>query len=982
MTEPLEDLYALLGLDPTIEDSKTIDAAIERKRLEWNKDSPDPREKRKNEHNRNRVREIRGALAKDGARYRQFAIDEAKRREADDLALIKDLLETLAGLDAITPAHLDGIGKAVGRRIPAAKIAAAAKAAGLEAKPQHAAAAKVNDPAGMAAELELLRKRDLYDFLDAPPSSSLTVLQEKAVEVHRFWSTKNKTAVQGAATALAARAEICFKTPAAKRNYDAHLVDIRLKPLEAHITLLGEGGVIAGRNVALLVSRGVKYGVSAEVAAEFIRNFALASKFEVRGTARPSDEAPLRLFCGACGTLALKSDDKHCRNCSESLHRPCPNPKCEATVYSTDNACTACGFKAADGPWVDKELAKAQKALATGDHDAAEAAATGILARWPGFEPALSLIVNATAAAVKAKIAEGEFERLNRERRLAAAETALQKVIGLVGAKRCAARTSALEAARGKAAEAVQTGREALHRRDLGAAQTHFEAALLIEVDQADALAELARLPVEGLKGLGLVRKDGRIELNWAAGLPGTRYQVLRRASDPLVSYAAEHLIGEIDKLRFIDTAAPRGVPLYYGVVAVRRGNQSPMVYAGPTLSPAKVKDFRALASDRQAVLTWRAPPGAIAVELGIQIEKVAAPTRRLQGGSFVHDALRNGAAVDYFMVAVFADPNGGEIRSDPVHARIVPSAPMEPVKALSATRRGRLLELKWPPPSQGRVEILMLENPLSCSMGARISEADLLQLGKLIPITSSQSGFTQIDLNAFPQELAKGLARFAIFVSDGSAATVGASATVGLVDPVTDVTSSISGSYVVLKWTWPVAGDIVKVGVRFDTAPMSPEDPIAVYKDVTRSAYLADGCFRILSPDPRAHHISIWTGQSGLEDFSEPVNIVEAMGMTRQVRYQVSRKNLNRKQMVIQLSGPPGTVLRGVEVHGRDSYAPLSRADGTLIVQTGSIELADGRAEIGVPDEFTKTGMFIKVFCRDPSDVRLVSADKGGSKL
>jgi endogenous inhibitor of DNA gyrase (YacG/DUF329 family) len=988
MTETFEDLFGLLGLDAAIDDSKVIAQAIERKKREWsNPSSPDHLQ---NAHNRGRIKWIADELSDPvkRAEYRKRATSESERQREEARQLLNDLLETLDGEGPATTGDIDRLAKLVGPRIGRKQLEEiVTRAVGLESasgsKPPRMATGAISIVTAneIASKLALVGKRDLYDFLDGTRDSTPAILLDRTREEYARAEGKKQTPLHSARLGLLGHAETLFKNADAKKSYDAHLAQLFLKPLDLHIGLLGDRGAITPDGLTALKSRGVRLGATAEAAEAYIRRVIQTRKYRLQDQQAGARGLPARTFCGPCGEPAWSAAEVYCGKCKAKLVRPCPN--CGKPVQSMNPFCGACGFNTGDAPWIDEQMALAKTASTAGEFEAAETILRAVLRVWPKYELALAELKTCAEQAAGAAAVDLEFDRLVRERRLQAAEMLLSKVITRFGPRRFAALRPRLEKARRRAADVVEQGREALAERNLALAQARFEAALAIEVDQPEATAELARLPVDAPASIKLLRRGGKIELSWPATLPGTRYQVLRRIGGPLAGDTNDTVLTELAGLSWTDSSPPCGPQLHYGVVAMRRGNLSPVRAAPPTLVPSRVEQFRALAGDGLVNITWKTPPGAPGVELRARRGKGREETWRPRGSAFVHRDLTNGEAVEYVIAAVYPDPTStGEIRSDEATATATPSTMLEPIAVLDAKRVGAEVYLKWTPPPNGRVEVRLLAEALTHDFGARVSDTDLALLGKSVPILSDRTGETRIDLSANPAEVAGGLARFVIVAAGGSSATIGATACVVMLDPVRKPTSKVSGASILLQWTWPDRGDQVRIAVRFDSEPTGPDDPAAVHYDITRQAYQRDAGFRIPSRTEQPHHIGLWVGQSGVSERSGSVTLVETMGVSREVVYRSVRKAIVGKQRVIQFSGPVGIVLREVEIYSRQDYPPIGRSDGMLIARAERIELAGGRAEMDVPSEALQAGAFVKVFCRDQDSVRLRSQDAGGVRL
>ena len=958
-------------------DAEAIAAAIERKRALWSKAHDD-----RSKHLLLRVGDVRAALldATQCDVYRAFARSEQARLA--DLArerlaaLVDTLAQSMREGAAVIPAELARLTDSV-KPIPPPDVRSALQAAGLRlADPgqQPNATRKVGFER-IDDLLDLLGKRDLYDMLSLPPSASLTEIIAKAdAEFARVDPKPAKNVEKLLVQKLVGDVKVIFKSEADRRTYDTQLADAALRPLDAHIELLGRRErCITADQLALLKARATKMGSEPRAAEDYILRYCEAKDLLVythAGAARRGQ--PPQVFCAHCGTLARSPDQHHCRHCGRALSGTCFS--CGRPVYAMDLACVACGFAVADAAPFEAKLADARAASSAGDSERAAQLLRELLTRWPGHAPALEALAAATTRTQQVAAARMGIDSSLAQRHVHAADKALLAAVASFGAPAFEPQRTQVQAARAQAAGALGRGREALRRGQLDEAEAQLDAVLRIAADDAEAQALLDAIPVDAPRQAKATRQGVQVRLRWEAGAPGTRYRVLRRVGAPATPEDATTL-GEPTELEWVDGAPPRGLPLHYAVIALRRGRASPLAATGPVLVPDAPADFNAVAGDGQVQLRWRLPRGASGVELRATPQSGPEERWQLGGDGYLHRGLRTGEPVDYTLAALFPDPAGGTCSSAPARQSATPSVALEPVRGLTAAREGSAVVFSWQPPPLGRTEIRLLNGPLAHPAGARVSVAELATLGRALPMQAASPGRGRAELGTIQGELA----RFVAVTVDASSATIGATANLLILDPVRDVTTSVSGRFIVVRWTWPAAGDQVDVAWRFDRAPESPTDPQASSQSVSRENYRRQGAFRIPAEAERPHHIALWVRGREAGHWSDRAVTCEAMGATVEVRYR-TRKRAFGSARYVELSGPAGTVLSNVEIYAREGRPPVARAEGMRIAQVATLTLAGGKAEVDA--SAGSVGSFVKVFCDDPATFRLSGIDKNGERL
>lgn len=975
MAPPLGNLYLLLDLDPAVTDTKPITDAIERKQAVWSKAHDD-----RSKNLLLRISEMRTALLDANQRevYQAYARAEQTRliKLARDrlAALVDTLARSMREGAVVIPAELSRLADAV-KPISLADVRSALKAAGLRVlEPGQQSTRKVNFER-IDDLLDQLGKRDLYDMLALPPTASLTEMIAKAdAEFARVDPKPAKNVEKLLVQKLVGEAKVIFKTEVDRNIYDAYLADASLRPLDVHIELLGRRErCITADQLALLKACATKMGCNPRVAETYILRYCESKNFLVYAHISATRRGqPLQIFCAHCGTQARTPDEIYCWQCGQALSGKCF--ACNQSVYAMDLACVTCGFVIADAAPFEVKFSAARAASSAGEFERATQLLRELLTRWPHNERALEALAVATTRTQQAAAARINIESAIARRQMLAADKALLAAVASFGAKAFEAQRAQVHAALALAAGSLGRAREALNRGQINEAEAQINAALQAVADDTDAQTLLDSIPVDAPRQLKAARQGVQVRLHWDAGVSGTRYRVLRCVGIPATPEDSM-TVAELTGTEWIDSSPPRGISLHYAIVALRRGINSALATAGPVLVPDTPTQFVAVPGDGQVQLSWRLPRGATNVELRATPQSGSEQRWQLGGDGFVHDELRNGEQVDYTLVAIFPDPAGVSCLSAPVRTNATPSIALEPVRSLTASREGTSVVFTWQPPPSGSTEIRQLNGPLHHAVGARVSAGELATLGSVLSLQLSSSGMGCAELGSIKSERIN----FVAVTMGALSATIGASTSLLILDPVREATTSVSGRYIVVKWNWPAMGGHVDVAWRLDRAPECPTDPRAIVQSVSREEYARNGAFRIHAEVEQVHHIALWVRGKEGGCWSDGVILRESMGVTVEVSYRVGRR-LFSSERYVELKGPPGTVLSNLEIRAHDSKVPNKRADGVMIAQAATVQLTGGKARIKVLNDYDCH--FIKVFCDDPTTYRLLSVNKSGERI
>ncbi|MEI9851210.1 MAG: zinc ribbon domain-containing protein [Sphingomonas sp.] len=983
MSAPQHDFYTLLSLGPDVDDWPVIEKTIAEHKTRWTR-ALGSRSAVAAKQNLALVPRMQADLKDPALRaeYRRFAIEQAERRRKTAEALLADLFETLDGQGPLGEEDIENIARALGPDIGKPAIAHAAAGKGFEfavASPARKAGRTLLGAVASRIEklLEAVDRADLYAFLGMERNATPAALAEKAKSLRQgIDEIKRDSDAYNNTNDLIGVCLTQFKDLTAKQVYDDHLADRGLKPLDAHIRLLGDRGPIDAEGFAALVRRGILLGATPAAAETYIDRAIEKSDKYRRAIAKPAGGSRRKtIFCGSCGTVAASPESTACTKCGRKLKQDCPS--CQLPVYSMHAFCDRCGFDTGDCKAVDAQIASATAAMAAQDLEKAETLLRAVIERWPGHRQVTRMMKDVVALRADAIKAEVELDGLIRTRKLGQAEKLLVRAVQEFGAGRFTTRQQQLELLRAKAALPIAEAQDAVRRKDHAAAGDLLEQALRIEADNEEAAAMLASLPVDPPEDVRLSQRGNVIELEWTAQ-PGIAYRIMRRSRS-----SSDIIADEIEESQWIDRAPPTGTALVYEIRAQRSGRLSPAVAPAPVLLAVPATNFRAVAGDGRVDLGWTRPAGAVAVDLIIASAGARTGRHRMNGDSFLHDSLPNGTTFHYSIVACFPDPSGGreEVESELVFAKATPSPILAAIAELKATRSGSYIDLSWPPPKRGHAEIRVSGTTIPFAPGTRISPGDLGRVGHAVPISDPSTGHTQVELTACSKVLNSAVARFVAIAVEGDSVTVGAAAQVVIVDPATNFTSRADSQKISLQWTWPETGNLAMIAARLDGPPAGPRDPAAVRFEATRSAYRADGHFDIRRLGDKPHHIGLWIGQEGVAEHSEPVRLKENLGVFTTVRYRVATSPFGKRRSIV-CTGPAGIILNDVRVHGMPGYPPATPEAGVEIVRLASLVLKDGKADIPVPPEFAESGMFIKMFCKDNGDISLETSGGQATQL
>ena len=989
--------YLLLDLDPDEDDRGRIGARIEECQRKWSRlaSQGSPAKQAEASRSLKLIPDIRAKLLDDDDERKRMAAGAKKAIKARKKAEIARL-DSLIGVikeSVVEPEVVKRLVKQVGGGVTEAEVESRLKERGVSVAA--AEASKRKRPARPTLEtvvakeirrnLDLVGKKDLYDFLDMSRRSSCETLHDAADRLCKELSRKGSSPDVTTRNKLAGRCIELLGDGAKRERYDNTLGLQVMGQFDGHLEVAGRADKYLSRDeVEHVVGLALSQGIKQDAALEYIDDYARQKKFGVQAAGGSSSRASR--VCGFCDTLA-KADDERCRQCGEELVQPCP--RCKNPTPTEDRCCGSCGFSTGDEQYVRGLLEEGRKYLAGGDFAGAAACFDRALDCWKDWPPALN---------EKKKLNEGRkrfeadlraVEALVADRKLRAARTALERFERTYG-------SSATDPLRGRIESKLQVARAAHRRaeahRDAGRDEDAFEeyaAAIDCCADFGEALQRLKQCPPAPPAALRVVVAGVSARLRWRAAPSrgAMAYRILRKKSGaPSGPEDGEILGDEVAGNACDDPEVPPGAPWYYAVFAVRRGVMSTAAAtSGPHLLATNPEDVRVEAGDRQVVLRWKRPPGCTGVEVWRNRE--SAPSGPQTGtrvtvsvDSATDHGLLNDTTYGYLIVACFRDPagNGSSVlRSPGIRVQATPVAAPEAITDLAVSREGRTAFLKWTPPERGSVQIRQTRNVPGDGFTGKIiplHEAD--RHGESVRVTGA--GAAQVTLAE------QGRTFFVPLTVVAETAVLGSPTPVVALDEVTEVKAQRVNDAVRLTWTWPPGADIALVVYRNDSYPTGADD--GKRHEVTR-ADLGPGDWWELPGAGRAPcHCTIFVKDPSEELYSTGVRTRVGSGIERRVTYEVKRPRWWRAGsgpwVDLQAEQEVGTLF-GLEAVLKPGGLPTGPKDGSVVASCDRLPFRDGRARM--PLQAHGQSGFIKLFFRDPADapeVRLVPRQRERLRL
>jgi len=413
-------------------------------------------------------------------------------------------------------------------------------------------------------------------------------------------------------------------------------------------------------------------------------------------------------------------------------------------------------------------------------------------------------------------------------------------------------------------------------------------ASLLLEVRAIsvdDAEQETAAIPLAPVIGLRLVTEKDSVKLFWqrASGhIEGTLYMVTRSESRAPSTPNEGTEIATTSEVTTCDARPPVARSTYYSVFALAPGRPSSRPTSmSTTILPTVTNVSYDVGPDRITV-HWSAHPSAVAVEVWKAEAGQPRAAVKAVNNTIILSGLSEGVPVHFEFVAVYRSSDGVEMRSEIVHADATPRSEARPIAKLRAgaakSGEGARVRISWNPVDHSDVRILRSRSAAPWSPGQRITESDVTAFGTEVIGKRSATRNEEV----LEAEMPTGMHHLVAVSIGGMGIVVGASAVVGVTDPVRNLQATVFASEACLSWEWPDAAQMADVCWEVD-------DESAVFK-MTRAAYRSGGGARVpLGKGPTKVKVYATLQEHGKSYSSPPASLEIRETSDAEVRYSVS---------------------------------------------------------------------------------------------
>lgn len=843
----VSDPFAVLGLDPSVDDDDLIRERVDDVVAFWRKEQSSPRYKglvssllaqqdrisallldpTRRAETRDRVQGASEEADAEAAARVDELLDALERRHGGIPRDRIDRLRAIAAREGITDAQVD------------ARLADRTLLAVEDDDVEPVSPAVRRQVANLLAELARLdpdhgTHTTLYGFLGLPIGAGAAEVGARREAIDARNRQRRHDRLRTVVDELVALSDTLLVSGDPRRYLAGIEADVRdhIRPAVETAVLLDDkvGAAEAERLTREAVSAGIDPDAARDLVIEVARS--LNAPIDV-GT--PAEY----VVCAVCNaTNTDTAPDAVCTTCGAELRRDCP--KCGRRTPRSAVACVACRFDLRAFDEAAEDLAGAAADLDAGRLGAA-AERVEAAAGWSEDLPEVVELrrrvaeVERTAADAWAALVEALAAG-----RVGDARPALDRVAEIAhdrpgpDGRSVAEVTTVVETAE----RDLAVGIEEASRAD------DPEAALVGLLDRhgpAPALTEaLAGHPVAPAGAVTATPTVDGVVVGWAAspaaGLDG---HVVRRTVDRTGGATVEVTTTGAAATEALDRSPPAGEPVTYAVVAVRAGIEAEASRSAAVVAAPDVEGLEVVGHDGAVELRWLPHRvGEVWVDRD-QPDDPDAMTRRLRGGptGVLDSAVRSGTHYRYRVQVAYQPPGSRDLVRSPgveisTTAWALPPAPPAP----RVVPDGRSIRVTVEPPDPPAEPIVLrADTAPSLAPGTVVAEADLRGIG---------GRMAGRDGTAFGTADGRPRWYVPVYLVEGSA-VIGQAVLHPGVGEVTGVRIATDDRGVVVTWDWPEGCTEAVVHWARDRRTVEPDAPGNAVSRTTNTAYEIDGGWR-----------------------------------------------------------------------------------------------------------------------------------------
>lgn len=304
----------------------------------------------------------------------------------------------------------------------------------------------------------------------------------------------------------------------------------------------------------------------------------------------------------------------------------------------------------------------------------------------------------------------------------------------------------------------------------------------------------------------------------------------------------------------------------------------------------------------------------------------------------FTDYEVRNNVMYTYRLAVETPDESAPRLSAG-LRFSVTPAEILAPVESLEVRTTGDGVRLCWPMLRRGTPVALRFSQAPPWPLG-RVIKADERGDGEVIPLMNEREALdaTPLQKKAF----------YVVLAVSGPNATVGKAVRFLALPDLTALTTENFTEYVQIRWRWPPACRVARIGWRKGEPPATSDDPEARFSEMGKGEYNAKGSLRVPLPGT-----GIWYFRGfAWHDESRSYSAGISGGANARVQFQKAlvqyslTRGLVRRRMTVTIHSDHDIILPSlVIVAAPGDLQPLRAEQGQEITRLPKIPLRRGQA-------------------------------------
>jgi hypothetical protein len=970
MAQSRPNFFILLDIEPIQPWSESFfESRLDEKRAEWTKKGKNPKNRLTYDGYMRLVPQIKAVMSNEEERKKEA--DEAilQRTQAQQ-KLHEDLRETLnllLGKGYITEDEIANLVKSDPSKPTEADIRSELKKQNAEIRKNASSVGEQGDVIEnsemerIKKNLEILDKKDLYDFLGTSFVSRTSDLRLHAEDIYKQNQAKaDKSPQVTASSELAGDAQKHFKDEAARARYDRSLardqLEVILGKQVKKIIETSSDKLIRAKQFDRLLEIARSQKLDIERATDFIRERAFQMKASVEVATSSIEQIKQKLLCTnpACRKVN-ESSNKACTNCGTPLKINCPS--CGTLSPVEYIACPTCSFPIGNVFNVRSLIAESQQLIIANEYNNASEYLELASQEWSSIPPRtlndeLTKQINQLQLDVKnyqnrKSTLSALLETAIDERRFYEARILLRQFeteFKVVTSKYEREKYEKINMAVSEAETELLKAREVEIRS--GDAVELYQNILWKCKDCKGALDALAKIPPAPPSGLSASIGNKVVSLSWnSSPAKNVRYTVVRKYGSFPVSASDGEQLATVVGTVYEDTKPSIGIPVFYAVYTNRENilSVSAALLNKHILLIEEVSNVITQVSNKQVTISWQAPQYAqdilvfrttqpqINARNGQQIQVIS------QSKSIDVD-LENAKTYYYTIYALFRDHDAKNIYSQGVSIQAIPEEPPSIIENLQIELEDlpsqKRLRLSWQTPNKGEVAILSSSSYPAITKGSIFAESNISSLGKLLLSNNSKN---EIFIPVSETEMFY----FTPIVLFQKMAYIGEIIEYVNIEDVTGLKCQKQRDELRLQWDWKPGCQQVIVSYGHEGFPSNQSNNNFNRTNVTKTQYELLGYYPIKNILEKDYYICVFNTKV------KNGKTIVASGLSNSARYQMSltsdiniqyiikrkRKLFGKNEVSLEITAVGKGEVPELTLISKKSAAPLNKGNGTIVL-------------------------------------------------